>query len=74
MNIEATSTLEILMIGDSVTEIEETIYAEAIVLETPIVDELAARRLAKMDAEFAKRVVIDPVNWPMPSPTEWPGA
>lgn len=35
MNIEQTSTLEILMIGDSVTEVEETVIIESVTLQTP---------------------------------------
>ncbi len=34
MEIEQTNTLEILMVGDSVTEVEETVVIEKVVLET----------------------------------------
>ncbi len=47
MDIEITNTLEILMIGDSITETDTTVYAERIVLssELPIeqVRELAGQ-------------------------------
>lgn len=39
MNIEKTNTLEILMLGESVTETDTTVYAEKIVLETIALDE-----------------------------------
>lgn len=57
MNIEATNTLEVLCIGESVTEISETVYHEAVTMKTDTTERdkvrVAMAEFAAVDARHA---------------------